>query len=503
MALPASGQISMNDVNVELGNPGTTQISLNDTDVRLLFNIPSGAISLSNGYGCSAVSGATDAIAHSYIPINRHINQNYAVPSLNSCGYCFDNNTYYTSAAYTPSMNFSNQSFVNAEKAWLFGSDEIIWPQTWPLPNTGAPPVIPITESSTQSKAIYCFSTGTFDTTSATYNCFPIPDAILPIPAPVRANFNSGPLGHSWNVFSGFTGNSPDTGFKFGPAAPEVSWSYTALGPHGWPFVSRALGLCLCSAVAPTTGPVYPSTNVTTYYPSSGSTVGTKVWCMSYATCTPSWCGIIPGTENPTGYGIQSNVSFVQPGYTLLFNTADSAHITDQGSTSCIFNGTPGITYGHYINYCYSTGTSTVVRNIPGTSPCHWMSVVPCILSPRFPSSTWTRSIQGGCDRRFGAGETTSSESDTSGYAFGMKLTGLITPPDAFDVSFDYTMTKMSFSTCTWSVNASQSLPGVSYCPNSGAGIWTPKIFMNQSKQSNSTYAKFYYACGPVVPATS
>jgi hypothetical protein len=55
MTLPSSGQISMNDVNVELDRSGTTTISLNDADVRALAGVPSGQISLSNLYGKSNV----------------------------------------------------------------------------------------------------------------------------------------------------------------------------------------------------------------------------------------------------------------------------------------------------------------------------------------------------------------------------------------------------------------------------------------------------------------
>lgn len=51
MALPVSGAISLNDVNVELGNTATAQISMNDAAVRTLFQVASGAISMSDGYG--------------------------------------------------------------------------------------------------------------------------------------------------------------------------------------------------------------------------------------------------------------------------------------------------------------------------------------------------------------------------------------------------------------------------------------------------------------------
>lgn len=54
MPLPPSGAISLNEVNVELGNPGTSQIGMNDAAVRGLFQVPSGAISMSDGYGKSS-----------------------------------------------------------------------------------------------------------------------------------------------------------------------------------------------------------------------------------------------------------------------------------------------------------------------------------------------------------------------------------------------------------------------------------------------------------------
>ena len=51
MALPASGVISLNAVNVELGLSGTTTISMNQASLRTLFGVGSGGVSMSNGYG--------------------------------------------------------------------------------------------------------------------------------------------------------------------------------------------------------------------------------------------------------------------------------------------------------------------------------------------------------------------------------------------------------------------------------------------------------------------
>jgi hypothetical protein len=53
MTLPASGPITFNNVNVELGLTGTTLISLGQTNVRTLAGVASGAIAMNNLYGKS------------------------------------------------------------------------------------------------------------------------------------------------------------------------------------------------------------------------------------------------------------------------------------------------------------------------------------------------------------------------------------------------------------------------------------------------------------------
>jgi hypothetical protein len=51
MTLPASGAISFNAINVELGVAGTTTANINQTSYRNLAGVPSGTIALSNFYG--------------------------------------------------------------------------------------------------------------------------------------------------------------------------------------------------------------------------------------------------------------------------------------------------------------------------------------------------------------------------------------------------------------------------------------------------------------------
>jgi hypothetical protein len=59
MTLQSSGQISISDVNLELGYASTRNTNLNEFEVRALFGKPSGLISLLDGYGKNLIGSAS------------------------------------------------------------------------------------------------------------------------------------------------------------------------------------------------------------------------------------------------------------------------------------------------------------------------------------------------------------------------------------------------------------------------------------------------------------
>lgn len=62
MALPSSGAISLSQVSVELGRAANASVSLGETASRNLAGVASGAISLANLYGKSAVTKFTNSV---------------------------------------------------------------------------------------------------------------------------------------------------------------------------------------------------------------------------------------------------------------------------------------------------------------------------------------------------------------------------------------------------------------------------------------------------------
>ena len=112
MPLPsAPASISLNQVNVELGLSGTATISLNDAAVRTLFGVPSGQISMSQGYG--KANFWKNSLTKGFFAGG----QSPAAPTLSATA---DRTTYSTEAtAAVPGANLSQarQAFTGAGDA--------------------------------------------------------------------------------------------------------------------------------------------------------------------------------------------------------------------------------------------------------------------------------------------------------------------------------------------------------------------------------------------------
>lgn len=100
MALPATGAISLNQVNTELQRAATAAISMNDTDVRTLAVKPSGAISMSDLHGkawWTYKTGNFVTMTSNSAPAPKTVNDYSALPdggAISGAEYLvYDNNT--------------------------------------------------------------------------------------------------------------------------------------------------------------------------------------------------------------------------------------------------------------------------------------------------------------------------------------------------------------------------------------------------------------------------
>lgn len=126
MTLPASGPISMSQVNTELGRASTALLSMNDSAVRNLAGVPSGAIGFNSLQGKSSLSavGSDDSRAYSSATSGGTAS---AFPSVVASGgiapisylWSFTSNpnsaslTFSTSAQCTVSKNFAKNAVGN------------------------------------------------------------------------------------------------------------------------------------------------------------------------------------------------------------------------------------------------------------------------------------------------------------------------------------------------------------------------------------------------------
>jgi hypothetical protein len=84
MALPSSGQLSMSDINTELGNTSTAQITLNDTNVRTLLQRTSAQTEIGMNAGYSKYY---EPVPRAFVQFYSFIMNNYVISGYPSGGY--------------------------------------------------------------------------------------------------------------------------------------------------------------------------------------------------------------------------------------------------------------------------------------------------------------------------------------------------------------------------------------------------------------------------------
>jgi len=129
MALPASGAITMGQVNTELGLSATAAITLNDAGVRSLFGIASGAISMSDGYGKSSAPGGVSSGLTAWYDYASYNSGTGAWADKTGNGYTATASVSVSATSNTANTNGSTMAFNCLQVNYNGGSyGKIVWP---------------------------------------------------------------------------------------------------------------------------------------------------------------------------------------------------------------------------------------------------------------------------------------------------------------------------------------------------------------------------------------